>query len=153
MTMIRASSRRALRALTLLAAAAWLPATAKAADELRYQFKDAKNPIYEVTLTADTPDVATFGVGHRIGSVVVKSGDWEFCTAPQYGGACITVGPGRDADLPAALHGNLASIRRADTAVMVAARADRQVVGIFLCEQHLAALGALGPQVVGGVAL
>lgn len=68
-------------------------------------------------LTADAPEVAAYGIGSRIGSVVVRSGQWEFCTAVQYGGACITVGPGRYGEMPPALRGQVASVRRADAAM------------------------------------
>ena len=61
--------------------------------------------------------VAAYGIGSRIGSVVVRSGQWEFCTAVQYGGACITVGPGRYGEMPPALRGQVASVRRADAAM------------------------------------
>ena len=66
-----------------------------------------------LTLSGDTPDVAAYGLGGRIASVVVRQGAWEFCTQPQYAGACITVGPGRYAELPPALRGSLASLRTA----------------------------------------
>jgi hypothetical protein len=64
-----------------------------------------------LTLSSDTPDVADYGLGGRVGSVVVRQGSWEFCTRPQFAGACITVGPGRYAELPTALRGSLASLR------------------------------------------
>lgn len=66
-----------------------------------------------LTLSSDTPDVADYGLGGRVASVVVRQGSWEFCTRPQYAGACITVGPGRYAELPPALRGSLASLRNA----------------------------------------
>ncbi|WP_158219657.1 beta/gamma crystallin-related protein [Ideonella sp. A 288] len=108
----RPTPHRLARAALLAVAGtcAALPALAQEVELFeRARFKGVK-----LKLTADTPDVAAYGLGNRIASIVVKSGDWEFCTAPRYGGACITVGPGRYADLPPALHGNLASIRRAD---------------------------------------
>jgi hypothetical protein len=55
--------------------------------------------------------------------VLVKSGQWEFCTAAQFRGACITVGPGRYAEMPPALRGTLASIRVADIGNRPAPRA------------------------------
>ncbi len=64
-----------------------------------------------LTLSAATPDLGAYGVGGRVASVVVKRGQWEFCTQPQFGGACITVGPGRYGQLPPALRGNLNSLR------------------------------------------
>ena len=64
-----------------------------------------------LTLSANAPDLAAYGLGGRVASVVVKKGQWEFCTQPQFGGACIAVGPGRYAELPTALRGTLASLR------------------------------------------
>ncbi len=69
-------------------------------------------------LPGDTPDVGAYGIGGRVASVVVQRGRWEFCTAAQYAGVCITVGPGRYAELPLALRGSLASLRRADSVAM-----------------------------------
>ena len=82
-------------------------------------------------LPGDTPDVAAYGLGGRIASVVVQRGQWEFCTAPNYGGACITIGPGRHADMPPALRGNLASLRRVDGPVAGAPRPGNQPGGPF----------------------
>ena len=64
-----------------------------------------------LTLSTNAPDLAAYGLGGRVASVVVKKGQWEFCTLPQFGGACIAVGPGRYAELPTALRGTLASLR------------------------------------------
>lgn len=64
-----------------------------------------------LTLSGDAADLASYGIGNRVASVVVKSGRWEFCTQPQYRGACVTVGPGRYAEMPPALRGTLASVR------------------------------------------
>lgn len=66
-----------------------------------------------LTLSADAPDLAAYGLSGRVASLVVRRGQWEFCTHAQYSGACITVGPGRYGDLPAALRGTLASVRNA----------------------------------------
>lgn len=73
-----------------------------------------------LTLSGNVPDVADYGLGGRIASVVVRQGSWEFCTRPQYAGACITVGPGRYAELPPALRGSLASLRSASGAAIAA---------------------------------
>jgi hypothetical protein len=79
-------------------------------------------------LSSDTPDLAAYGMGGGVGSVVVKSGDWEFCTTPRYGGACITVGPGRYDELPPALRGKVASLRRASMAPVAAAQPPARVL-------------------------
>lgn len=67
----------------------------------------------KLTLDSGVPDLASFGLGDRVASVVVRRGQWEFCTGPQFSGACITVGPGRYGQLPPALRGTLSSLRLA----------------------------------------
>ncbi len=64
-----------------------------------------------LTVDSATADLARYGLGARVSSVVVHRGQWEFCTQPQYRGSCITVGPGRYGRLPASLDDNLASLR------------------------------------------
>jgi Beta/Gamma crystallin len=64
-----------------------------------------------LTLTTEAADLAAYSFGGRIQSVVVRNGSWEFCTQQQFRGACITVGPGRYAELPPALRGTLMSVR------------------------------------------
>lgn len=66
-----------------------------------------------LTIGQDTPDLAPYGIGGRVASVVVKRGQWEFCTQPGFGGVCIAVGPGRYAELPPGFRGTLASVRNA----------------------------------------
>ena len=66
-----------------------------------------------LTLSNDVADLAAYSFGGRISSVVVRNGSWEFCTQPQFRGACIMIGPGRYAELPPALRGTLMSARNA----------------------------------------
>lgn len=66
-----------------------------------------------LALSVDAADLSAWGLGRRTASVIVKRGQWEFCTQPNHGGTCITVGPGRYAELPSALRGNVASTRMA----------------------------------------
>ena len=47
-----------------------------------------------LTVDDTIPDLARYGLGARVSSVVVNRGQWEFCTQPQFRGACVTVGPG-----------------------------------------------------------
>ncbi len=86
-----------------------LSTTALAQDVELYDKPDFRG--VRLTLSAATPDLGAYGVGGRVASVVVKRGQWEFCTQPQFGGACISVGPGRYGQLPPALRGNLNSLR------------------------------------------
>jgi len=95
-------------ALALACGATALPVAAQQDVELYDQGDFRGN---RLTLSEAAPDLAAYGVGGRVGSVVVNRGQWEFCTQPRFGGACVTVGPGRYAQLPPALRGNVASLR------------------------------------------
>lgn len=64
-----------------------------------------------LTLDIAAPNLAAYGIGTGVASVIVRRGQWEFCTRPNYNGACITVGPGRYQHLPPGLQGQLASLR------------------------------------------
>lgn len=66
-----------------------------------------------LALDGAAADLAQYGMGNQASSVIVWRGQWEFCTQPQYRGACITVGPGRYDRLPAGLDNSLASLRPA----------------------------------------
>ena len=107
------SPLRRLLPTTLLTLAGLLAASAASAQEVELYSKPAFNGM-RLRLNTDAADVAAYGMGNSIASVVVKTGQWEFCTAAQFRGACITVGPGRYTEMPPALRGTLASIRRAD---------------------------------------
>lgn len=86
-----------------------LAAPALAQDVELYDQPDFRG--VRLTLSAATPDLGAYGIGGRVASVVVKRGQWEFCTQPQFGGACISVGPGRYGQLPPALRGSVNSLR------------------------------------------
>jgi hypothetical protein len=106
------------RRATLLALAFFSASAALAQDvELYDQPRFAGT---RLRLAADAPDLAGFGMGGRVASVVVQRGQWEFCTAARYGGNCITVGPGRYSELPPALRGTLMSVRSAGAAAAAA---------------------------------
>lgn len=109
------STPKHIAASCLLAAMGCITAMGASAQEVEL-YDQAQFRGTRLKISADAPDVAAYGLGGRIGSVVVRSGQWEFCTAAQFGGACITVGPGRYGTLPPALAGNLMSARRADVA-------------------------------------
>lgn len=106
-------------ALAALAVASLSP-TAQAQSQDIELFDQTQFNGVRLRMPGDTPDVGAYGMGGRVASVIVQRGRWEFCTAPQYAGVCITVGPGRYAELPLALRGSLASVRRADTVAMPA---------------------------------
>ena len=118
-----------------------LSTTALAQDVELYDQPDFRG--VRLTLSAATPDLGAYGVGGRVASVVVKRGQWECCTQPQFGGACISVGPGRYGQLPPALRGNLNSLRESGGGNSAASPRptpprERLAAGIILC--HLAVL-------------
>ncbi len=107
--------RFTLGAALLCTAAAW-PALAQDVE----LFEQPRFAGMRLTLSQDLPDVAAYGLGGRVASVVVRRGQWEFCTAVNFGGACVTVGVGRYAELPPAFRGTLASVRNAAASMAAA---------------------------------
>lgn len=108
MMSIRPLLSRGLAAVAMVAAAAG-PAAAQ--DVELYDQPEFGG--VRLTLSAATPDLAAYGLAGRVASVVVRRGQWEFCTQPRYAGACIAVGPGRYGQLPPALRGSVMSMREA----------------------------------------
>ena len=104
---ILSHSRLLACSLALAAAAPW----AAAQDIELYDRPDFGGT--RLTLDMAAPDLGRFGMGAQVSSVVVRRGQWEFCTQPQFRGACVTVGPGRYGRLPPALNDSLASLRPA----------------------------------------
>jgi hypothetical protein len=102
----RAWARTALATVALVTSG-W----ASAADIELYDRPDFGGT--RLTLDSAAADLGPYGLGGRVSSVVVVRGQWEFCTQPQWRGACVTVGPGRYGRLPPALNDNLASLRPA----------------------------------------
>lgn len=142
---MRHTPLRRLVPAILLTMASLLGATVASAQEVELYSQPAFNGM-RLRLSADATDVAAYGMGNSIASVVVKSGQWEFCTAAQFRGACITVGPGRYAEMPPALRGSLASIRRADVAAGAVAPALRQGAA---APMHAPVQGQLPPPLPG----
>lgn len=79
-----------------------------------------------VSFSQDAPNLAAYGMAGRVASVVVRRGQWEFCTQPGYGGVCVAVGPGRYAELPPAFRGTLNSVRNAADSMTNAPRGPTQ---------------------------
>lgn len=103
------AAARLLRLLSCALALSGAAAGAAAQDVELYDRADFGG--LRLTLDAAEADLARYGLGARVSSVVVTRGQWEFCTQPQFRGACVRVGPGRYGRLPAALNDNLASLR------------------------------------------
>lgn len=100
-----AASLLALATLTLLT-----PGRALAQDiELypRDEFRGAPLRLFG----ADAQVQVVGGHGTRIGSLVVRSGNWELCNQTQYRGQCARLGPGRYPRLPQGLDERVASLR------------------------------------------
>lgn len=70
----------------------------------------------KMDLDRDTANLADTGYNARARSVVVTAGTWELCSAPSFGGTCMTYEPGRYAAL-----GN-GSAREISSARLVATR-------------------------------
>lgn len=104
---------RTLRWLACALVGSTLAGWASAQDVELYDRPDFRGA--RLALDAAAADLGRYGLGDRVSSVVVSRGQWEFCTQPQFRGACITVGPGRYNRLPPALDDKLASLRPADS--------------------------------------
>lgn len=70
------------------------------------EFGGARLPLYRAV-----PHLAEFDFSERAGSIIVHTGQWEFCRVKEYGGQCLVVGPGRYAHL-GSLHNAIISLRR-----------------------------------------
>ena len=64
-----------------------------------------------VIVQADLDTLHTVGFNDRAGSLIVYGGRWEFCQHKDFGGLCLTYGPGRYEHL-GGLHREISSIRR-----------------------------------------
>jgi hypothetical protein len=62
-------------------------------------------------LKRDVRSLTELDFNDRAGSVIVHTGQWEFCRHKDFGGQCLAVGPGRYAHL-GALHNAISSLRR-----------------------------------------
>lgn len=109
---------------------AWVSSLALAAGAAAAQdvelYAQARFTGMRVSLSQDSPNLAAYGMEGRVASVVVRRGQWEFCTQPGYGGVCVAVGPGRYAELPPGFRGSLSSLRNADASMTTATRGPTQ---------------------------
>jgi hypothetical protein len=69
-------------------------------------FGGARLPLYK-----SVAQLAEFDFNERAGSIIVHTGQWEFCRNKDYSGQCLVVGPGRYGQL-GALHNAITSLRR-----------------------------------------
>lgn len=97
------------RSLALVLGLAGTGAAALAQDVELYDRPDFRGT--RLTLDTAAADLSSYGLGGGVSSLVVTRGQWEFCTQPQYRGACVTLGPGRYERLPPSLNDRLASLR------------------------------------------
>ncbi len=70
------------------------------------EFGGARLPLYR-----SVAQLAEFDFNERAGSIIVHTGQWEFCRDKDYSGQCLVVGPGRYAQL-GILHKAITSLRR-----------------------------------------
>jgi hypothetical protein len=64
-----------------------------------------------VIVQTEVDTLRTVGFNDRAGSLIVYGGRWEFCEHQDFGGLCLTYGPGRYEHL-GSLHRRISSIRR-----------------------------------------
>lgn len=64
-----------------------------------------------VIVQGELDTLRTVGFNDRAGSLIVYGGRWEFCQHKDFGGLCLTYGPGRYEHL-GGLHREISSIRR-----------------------------------------
>lgn len=89
----------------------WLTAIGGAAAQDIEFYERADFGGTRLTLSESAPNLGGYGASARVVSAVVRRGQWELCSLPNYGGACMTLGPGRYAQLPPAMQGNVMSAR------------------------------------------
>ena len=65
----------------------------------------------DMTLRDTRATLQGTGFYDSVGSIVVQSGRWEFCTQPEFRGDCVTLGPGRYASLDQRLTNRIESVR------------------------------------------
>lgn len=93
--------------------AALLAGAAQAAEMTLY-----KQPGFaggQLTLRGNTPEISSVGFSDQASSIVVSSGRWEVCTQPNFGGDCVTIGPGQYPVLDPRLNHRIESAREVGT--------------------------------------
>jgi hypothetical protein len=97
------------RKTTLLAAGLALAGAAHAAEITIY-----KQPNFtggDQTFTRDMTSLQGTGVFDQSKSIVVRSGQWQACSQPNFQGDCLVLGRGQYSTLPAQLAGRIESVR------------------------------------------
>src|SRR5688572_16850678 len=119
--------KRTLKACA--AAAAALFAGAAAADVTVYNRSHFDGPA--LTLRGEHRDLQGTGFYDSISSIQVHRGQWQFCTQPNFGGDCATLGPGSYASLNERLNHRIESVRPLDRVAYVPARPARAEVELY----------------------
>ncbi|MES2127144.1 MAG: beta/gamma crystallin-related protein [Pseudomonadota bacterium] len=64
-----------------------------------------------IPLKRDVRTLSEFDFNDRAGSIIVHNGQWEFCVHADFGGQCVTYGPGRYGRL-GSMNNGISSLRR-----------------------------------------
>ena len=94
---------------TILAASLALAGVAQAAEITIY-----KQPNFtggDQTFTRDMTTLQGTGVYDQSKSIVVRSGQWQACSQPNFQGDCLVLGRGQYSSLPGQLNGRIESVR------------------------------------------
>ena len=95
--------------MTILAASLALAGVAQAAEITIY-----KQPNFsggDQTFSRDATSLQGTGVYDQSKSIIVKSGQWQACSQPNFQGDCLVLGRGQYASLPQQLNGRIESLR------------------------------------------
>ena len=93
-----------------LAAATFLSASAYAAGLTIYTQPDFTGQQH--TFRAEAGSLVHSGVEDQASSARIDSGQWQFCTQPEFKGDCMTLGPGDYSRLDARVFHKVESVRR-----------------------------------------
>jgi hypothetical protein len=86
--------------LRILLASAGLACAAQASAQVTF-YENEGFQGRTLTASSQVPSLDRFGFSGRASSVVIVGSPWEVCQAPQFGGKCVVLRPGRYASLAA----------------------------------------------------
>lgn len=83
--------------IALLAGASWMAQAAQAGELTLFSRPDFHGR--DVTVQGPVRDLAAIGFDNRASSLMVRSGRWEACSRPDFGGKCVVLDRGEYPDL------------------------------------------------------
>ncbi|MBS0321889.1 MAG: beta/gamma crystallin family protein [Proteobacteria bacterium] len=102
-------------ALAVTSTALFLAATSASAQTITFfERSNLSGPSRDASTSV--PDVQRLGLRNLAQSLVIRRGTWSVCTARNFSGQCVTLGPGNYPSLARmGMRGRIASARRADS--------------------------------------